>query len=174
MYVWMYEWGKVKLWLPSPTFHQILFVRHFVSEHKHVCPRCEIEQTCFHTPDIVLHIQRNDSYGRPVAARPVLVKGRRVWYEIPNTGIVTFFEHEGTGIPVNWYYYAWGQDHNVVAKEESWGYGADPEGCDHCHVPEINQTAPVFDRLILIDPYGPDGQPVYETVREMTGLNPIG
>ena len=31
---------------------------------------------------------------------------------------------------------------------------------------------PVMDRLVLIDPYGPDGKPVYTSVREMTGLNP--
>jgi len=35
-----------------------------------------------------------------------------------------------------------------------------------------NLPVPVFDRLILIDPYGPDGQPVYETVRQLTGVDP--
>jgi len=30
----------------------------------------------------------------------------------------------------------------------------------------------VWDRLVLVDPWGPDGKPVYERVRTMTGLNP--
>jgi hypothetical protein len=29
-----------------------------------------------------------------------------------------------------------------------------------------------MDKKVLVDPYGPDGAPVYETVRTMTGLNP--
>ena len=31
----------------------------------------------------------------------------------------------------------------------------------------------MFDRPILIDPFGEDGQPAYETVREMTGVSPF-
>lgn len=117
-----------------------------------------------------------DSYGRQVAARPVLVKGPRVWYEDPKApGGVNSFEHEGTGIPVKWWSYNWGLDHNVLAKEEAWGYSDDPldpgQGCRDCHRAATHDS-PVFDRLVLVDPYGPDGQPVYKTVREMTGLNP--
>jgi hypothetical protein len=44
-------------------------------------------------------------------------------------------------------------------------------GCPDCHSPDTH-TSPVFDRLILVDPCDVDGQPVYQTVREMTGLNP--
>jgi len=32
--------------------------------------------------------------------------------------------------------------------------------------------SPVFDRLILVHPWGPDGWPVYPTVRELTSMNP--
>ena len=32
--------------------------------------------------------------------------------------------------------------------------------------------SPVFDRLILVNPWGPDGQPVYQKVRTLTGMNP--
>jgi hypothetical protein len=116
----------------------------------------------------------DDSYGRQVAANPVLVKGPLVWYEDSNAPEgVSSFEHEGTGIPVKWYYYIWGQDHNVLPKEEAWGYDdpANPEdGCNHCH--RFDGQSPVLDRLILVDPYDPDGLPVYRTVREMTGFEP--
>jgi len=29
--------------------------------------------------------------------------------------------------------------------------------------------SPVFDRMILVDPYGPDGKPVYKTVEQLVG-----
>jgi len=113
-------------------------------------------------------LQGNDSHGNPVATNPVLVRGYRFWYEDPeNPGTILSMEHEGTGIQVRSYPYIWGMDHNVLAEEESWG-GGDPATCGACHDPD----SPVFDRLILVDPYGTDGQPVYQTVREMTGLEP--
>ena len=128
--------------------------------------------------EILAYIQvlkGNDSHGQPVATNPVLVKGQRVWYEDPEAPDgVSYFEHEGTGIPMTWWPYLWGKDHNVRPKEESWGYTWLPrptEGCRDCHRP-WTLDSPVFDRKILIDPYGPDGQPVYTTVREMTGSNP--
>jgi hypothetical protein len=128
--------------------------------------------------EILAYIQvlkGNDVHGEPVATNPVLVKGQRVWYEDPEAPEgVSYFEPEGTGIPMTWWPYLWGKDHNVRPKEESWGYTPlypPTEGCRDCHRPRTF-TSPVFDRKILIDPYGPDGQPVYTTVREMTGSNP--
>jgi len=102
------------------------------------------------------------------------VRGHRVWYEDPQAPDgVSYFEPMDTGIPFTWYPYLWGKDHNVRPKEEAWGYAENhgPEGCRHCHQPDVHR-APVADRLILIDPYGLDGQPVYKTVRELTGANP--
>jgi hypothetical protein len=116
-----------------------------------------------------------DVYGRQVAGNPVLVKGPFVWYEdaeSPNG--VSSFRSNGTGIPLEWYSYIWGMDHNVLRKEEAWGYSppGDPQaGCRDCHRP-ITHDSPVFARAILVDPYGLDGKRLYQTVSGMTGLNP--
>lgn len=118
-------------------------------------------------------LKGNDANGRQIAANPVLVKGKRVWYEDSAApGGVNSFDPDGTGIPIEWYPYIWGMDHNVLPKEESLGYHANPAaGCTQCHRP-LSLDSPVIDRLILVDPYAADGQPVYETVRHLTGLNP--
>ncbi len=116
-----------------------------------------------------------DSYGRQVAANPVLVKGDRVWYEDPGAPDgVSYFEHEGTGIPVEWYYYNWGLDHNVLPAVEAWGTesGTGADNCGHCHFFHAGGPTPVFDRLILVDPYDLDGQPRYKTVRDIAGVDP--
>lgn len=113
-------------------------------------------------------LQQPDVYGVPVAARPVLVKGVRVWYADPDApdGVASF-DHRGTGIPITAYPYLWGMDHNVLAAELAWGAGF-PPACGDCH--RHDGRSLVFDRKILVDPYGLDGAPVYETVRQMTGV----
>lgn len=114
-------------------------------------------------------LRETDANGRPGALRPVLVRGKRIWYEDPEApGGVGSFDHVDSGIPMTWYPYVWELDHNVLAKEEAWGYGELAEGCVVCHM----DNSPVFDRMVLVDPFGPDGNPVYETVRQQTGLNP--
>ncbi len=117
-------------------------------------------------------LKGNDRYGRQVSANPVLVKGRRVWYEDASspTG-VNSFEHEGSGIVVEW-----GEAYElhppVLTHDKSLGYHVDSaQGCRDCHRPDTLDS-PVFDRLILVDPWGPDGQPTYKKVREMTGMDP--
>ena len=87
---------------------------------------------------------------------------------------VSSFNFEGQGIAMEgWTPFVYSVDHAVFTKDKAWGYSAiDPSmGCPDCHRP-ATLDSPVFDRLILIDPWGPDGKPVYETVRQMTGLNP--
>jgi hypothetical protein len=119
-------------------------------------------------------LKGRDRYGRQVASRPVLVKGTRIWYEDPDAPQgVGYFEREGVDLPISWVIFSWGIDHNVLPTEEAWGYGADNarEGCRDCHRPDT-EDSPVIDRLVMIDPYGPDGKPVYTTVRKMTGLAP--
>ena len=113
-----------------------------------------------------------DSYGRPVATNPVLVKGDRIWHEDPdNPGTVISFAYEGTGIPLTWTAYVWDLNHNVLKADQAWGAGVPfIPSCVDCH--SFDGTSPVFDRKILIDPYGPDGQPVYKTVGDMVGLHP--
>ena len=112
-------------------------------------------------------LKGNDNYGRQVAANPVLVKGVRVWYQDPQASEgVSSFDHRGSGIPITSYPYLWGMDHNALAAGEAWGAGF-PPNCGACH--RQDGLSPVFDRKILVDPYGLDGQPVYETVREQTG-----
>jgi hypothetical protein len=123
-------------------------------------------------------LRGNDSYGRQVATNPVLVKGTHVWYEDPgHPDGVDSFAHQGTGI-IAGDVETYGLDHNVLPREEAWGIeyteqGVGVDTCGHCHL-AFNGSDPtlVIDRLILVDPFGPDGLPVYQTVREMTGLNP--
>ncbi|MCO6437118.1 MAG: hypothetical protein J5J06_08520 [Phycisphaerae bacterium] len=115
-------------------------------------------------------LKGNDSNGEPVALRPVLVKGKWIWYEDPGSpdGVNAIYT-EDAGDTVTWYPYLWSLDHNVLAVEESLGYNEfEPFGCVQCH----QAPSGVFDREILVDPFGVDGQPVYQTVRQMTGLNP--
>ncbi len=116
-----------------------------------------------------------DANGEQIAANPVLVRGKRVFYEDPDApGGVGSFEHERAGVAMEaWYPYIWAMDHNIRPAEESWGADPDlaPLGCRDCHRPaEFN--SPVFDRLILVDPCNEDGEEVYLKVRQMTGLNP--
>jgi hypothetical protein len=63
--------------------------------------------------------------------------------------------------------------HGVLSKEQALGYSpVNPElGCRDCHRP-ASKDSPVFDRLVLVDPFDQDGRPVYKTVRQLTGLNP--
>jgi hypothetical protein len=126
--------------------------------------------------EIYLYIQAlrgSDSYGRPVADNPVLVKGNRVWHEDPdNPGVVVSFEHEGSGLPME-AYETYGLDHNVLSQEESWGgFETDHvEGCPDCHR-SITLDSPVFGRKILVDPFNEYGEPIYTTLHETTGLYP--
>lgn len=122
--------------------------------------------------EIAAYIQAlkgNDTYGHQVAARPVYVKGREVWHEdsaAPHG--VAAIRHQRVGLRVEWAT-GYSLSHYVRRAADAWGGGNPPYGtCDHCHA----TPSPVFDRLVLVDPYGPDGQPVYDTVRNMTGVNP--
>lgn len=116
-------------------------------------------------------LKGNDNYGRQVAANPVLIKGKLLWYEDPDSPDgVSSLDHTKTPLPVVWESYSWDVNHNVHPKAEAWGVGYSDTACTPCHAPK--GSSPFIDKKILVDPYGPDGQPVYETVREMTGLNP--
>jgi len=118
-------------------------------------------------------LKGNDANGVPVATRPVLVRGERVFYQDPdNANNVLSFNHVGTGIPIDSSPYIWGMDHNVLAQEEAWGAGDPPDSCNMCHNAAMQGGSPVFDRKILIDPLDENNQPVYRTVRELTGLDP--
>ena len=108
-------------------------------------------------------LKGNDSHGVQVAANPVLVKGGQVWHD-DGAGSVTSFEYEGTGIKTE-SSHPFSVNHNVRPGSEALG----STSCNECH----NGGTPVFDRLILIDPFGPDGQPVYKTVREFVGRRPL-
>jgi hypothetical protein len=107
-------------------------------------------------------LKGNDSHGVQVAANPVLVKGGQVWHD-DGAGSVTSFEYHGTGIKTE-SSHPFSVNHNVRPGSEALG----STSCNECH----NGGTPVFDRLILVDPFGPDGQPVYKTVRELLGVDP--
>ncbi len=122
---------------------------------------------------IYMHaLKVNDRYGRPIATNPVLIKGMQVWYEDPGaaSGVNSFNPYE-YGIDTNWAYFL-GVNHNVRPAAEALGHsrGTNP-GCDDCHRP-ATLDSPVFDRLMMVDPFGSDGRPVYEKVRALTGRNP--
>ncbi len=126
--------------------------------------------------EILTYVQAfkgNDSYGRPVATNPVLVKGRLVWYEDPKAPEgVSSFDSVAAGVKAEGEGGIWGINHNPRRAVEAWGSTVGPRtGCRDCHRPDTFDS-PVFDRLVLMDPFGPDGQPVYQTVRQMTGRNP--
>jgi len=114
-----------------------------------------------------------DSYGRQIASNPVLVKGYRVWHRDPMApdGLISF-DPLAYGIKVD-FGGKLGLSHDVLPKDQSLGYNVVNQelGCRDCHRPDTLDS-PVFDRLVLVDPWGPDGTPFYEKVRTMTGLNP--
>ena len=110
-----------------------------------------------------------DGYGNLLAENPVLIKGGQVWHEDPaNPGTVVSFEFHGTGIPVE-SFLPFSLDHNVRPTGDALGAAG---ACGDCHS-GFNGGLPtdVFDREILVDPYGVDGQPVYETPRDMLGIS---
>ena len=116
-----------------------------------------------------------DSYGRQIAANPVLLKGLRVWYEDPQApGGVSSFDPTEFGMAEVEFGPMLALSHGVQPKEFSVGYSAvnQEAGCRDCHRPDTLDS-PVFDRKILVDPWRPDdGRPVYTTVRQRTGMNP--
>jgi hypothetical protein len=121
-------------------------------------------------------LKGNDRYGEPIATNPVYVKTRRMWYEDPQAPSgVSYLEPRGTGMAIDpWESDVYGLDHNILPKEDAWGYddAFDPnDGCNDCHR-ATSVDSPFIDRLVLVDPWDVDGQPLYETVRAMTGLNP--
>jgi len=105
----------------------------------------------------------NDSYGRQFAANPVLLKGGLVWHD-DGMGGVASFPYEGSGIHTE-SSHPFSINHNVLPSSEAWGVS----GCTDCHG---GADTPVFDRLVLIDPFDETGAPVYETVRDMLGIDP--
>ncbi|MHC4940966.1 MAG: hypothetical protein ACYTHK_18660 [Planctomycetota bacterium] len=108
-------------------------------------------------------LRGDDVHGNQVAANPVLVKGGKVWHD-DGQGGVAHFEYEGTGIHTE-SSHPFSVSHNVRSGSEAWGAA----GCSDCHG---GHDTPVFDRKILVDPFGPDGTPVYKTVRGILGLSP--
>jgi hypothetical protein len=120
-------------------------------------------------------LQGNDSYGRQVAANPVLIKGESIWHEDPGAppDYVNSFEFAGTRIAVE-SMQAFSMDHNVLRRRDAWGtYQNGADACGHCHLwANGMDPTPFIDRLVLVDPFDVDGQPVYKTAREMTTLDP--
>ena len=112
-----------------------------------------------------------DNFGNVVAANPVLIKGGKVYYEdLAEPSGVGHFEHHGSGINVE-SLVPFSVDHNVQPAYKALGAGG---SCGTCHR-GLNGglLAPGFDRLIVEDPYGEDGQPVYTTPRELIAINPF-
>jgi len=111
----------------------------------------------------IVALRGNDVHGNQVAANPVLLRGGNVWHD-NGAGGVSHFEYEGTGIKTE-SSHPFSVNHNVRSGAEAWGAG----GCADCHG---GHSTPFFDRKVLIDPFGPDGKPVYRTVRDLLKLSP--
>jgi len=107
-------------------------------------------------------LRGNDQHDNQVAGNPVLVKGGNVWHD-DGKGSATHFEYHGTGINTE-SSHPFSVSHNVRSGKEAWGAA----GCSDCH----SVNSPVFDRKILVDPFGPDGKPIYKTARGMLQLSP--
>ena len=108
-------------------------------------------------------LKNNDQHGNQVAARPVLVKGGRVWFQEGLDGVSSFDyaeEHVHTESS-----HPFSVSHNVRSGAQAWGAA----GCSDCHG---GHSTPFFDRKILVDPFGPDGKPKYRTVRGLLKLSP--
>ncbi|MBC8327738.1 MAG: hypothetical protein H8E31_03230 [Planctomycetes bacterium] len=119
----------------------------------------------------ILALKGNDSHGNPVAARPVLVRGEKVWYEDGGQPSgVNHFELHGTGIKAETTA-PFGINHNVRAAATALGAAG---SCGACHR-GLNggQPTPVFDRMVLLDPFDLNGNPVYTTPRTSLGINPF-
>ena len=124
--------------------------------------------------EILTYIQAmkgNDSYGNPLAANPVLVKGGQVYYEDAGsmTG-VSSIHYEGTGMHVE-SSHPFSINHNVRPASDALGANY---GCASCHRGlNTGFLTDTFDRLILVDPFDETGAPVFETVHELTGVLPF-
>jgi hypothetical protein len=114
-------------------------------------------------------LKANDKYGNPVATNPVLIRGGSIWHEDANEPEgVGHFEYHGTGIKTE-SSHPFSVNHNVLDSKQALG----AKSCSECHASGGGSVpTPVFDRLVLVDPWGPDGQPVYKTVAELTGVDP--
>ncbi|MHC4960260.1 MAG: hypothetical protein ACYTGN_18060, partial [Planctomycetota bacterium] len=111
-------------------------------------------------------LKGDDKHGNPVAINPVLVRGGSIWHEdAEKPEGVGHFEYHGTGIKTE-SSHPFSVNHNVLDSRKALGSAA----CAECH--SSGGGTPVFGRLVLVDPWGPDGKPVYKTVAELTGVEP--
>jgi hypothetical protein len=109
-------------------------------------------------------LKGDDVHGNPVAVNPVLIKGGHVYWD--NNGTVESFEYHGTGIKTE-SSHPFAINHNVRDGSDAFS------SCGSCHrqFNSGNDTI-VFDRPILVDPYDENGEPVFKTVREISGVDP--
>jgi hypothetical protein len=117
--------------------------------------------------EYITALKGDDSHGVQVAANPVLIKGGKVWHD-DGAGSVTSFDYHGTGIKTE-SSHPFSVNHNVRPGSEALG----STNCQECHGGGSGTGGtPVFDRLILVDPFDTNGNPVYKTVRELLGVDP--
>lgn len=123
-----------------------------------------------------------DVHGNPfVNGKAVLAKGDHIWYLDPGEPSgVNSFEIHGSHILTE-ASHPFSIDHNVLPLEQGVTLGA--TSCGECHR-ALNSgiDTPVFDRAILYDAFdttaesalgaGDGAQPIYETLREITGVDP--
>jgi hypothetical protein len=108
-------------------------------------------------------LKADDVHNNPVAAIPVLVKGGKIWYD--DGGSLGVLDYHAAGIAAE-SGHPFSINHNVTKDDAI-------SACGDCHR-SMNggNPAKVFDRPILIDPFDESGNPVYDTVRDITGLSP--
>ncbi|MEW6073761.1 MAG: hypothetical protein AB1726_14345 [Planctomycetota bacterium] len=124
-----------------------------------------------------------DVHGNPlVAGAAVLVKGGHAYYlDAGDPSGVGSFEIEGSGVKTE-SYHPFSIDHNVLPLDQGVTLGR--TGCAECHFAFTGGAdTVVFDRWILRDAFdetaesapgaGDGAQPVYEPLRDVTGVDPF-
>jgi hypothetical protein len=98
----------------------------------------------------------NDSFGKPVAGHPVLIKGNFL-YQLDKKGEVEKIKHEQAQL------LDLSLSHNVLSGRSVMGAG----GCKDCH----SRNSPFFLRKILSDPFDESGKPTYVQAWERLGID---
>jgi hypothetical protein len=161
--VWWGDWDKANdVVKPIPLWK----VRQITGTPGFTVPADSKVNTLAETLTYINALKGNDSNGNQIAAIPVLVKGGRIWHDDNGDSTVESVDYIAAGIHTE-SGHPFAINHNVLPTTEALGVGGFA-ACGTCH----GANSPIFDRQILIDPFDENGNPVYKTVTELTGIDP--